>query len=154
MSNFRLEDELIYRTEKNLRAIESLKDRGEEVYEVTQLINSLLGLLIYPKERMFYKIPHIRREYMEKEGWPLPCEEISQVRHLRGLVKNVRNAVAHFNIEFRHDENEIVGVRFENYSLDDDDKKEPIWVGVFELDSLRRFVYMLLARIRNSKPLR
>ena len=88
---------------------------------------------------------------MEREGWPLPYEEKSQVRNLRELVKSIRNAVAHFNIELTHDENEIVGIRFENYSLDDEDKKEPIWVGKFELDSLRRFVYMLLARIRKSQ---
>lgn len=142
MSNFRLEDELIARTEANLRAIEELSKQGARVYEVTQLVNSLLGLLIFPKEKMYYKIPYIRREDMEIEGWPLPYEAKSQVRHLRELVKNVRNAVAHFGIEFIHDENEIVGVRFLNYSLDDVDKKEPIWVGVFELDSLRRFVYM------------
>jgi len=151
MSNFRLEDEFIARTEANLRAIDELSKQGANVYEVTQLINSLLGLLIFPKERMFYKIPHIRREDMEREGWPLPYEEKSQVRNLRELVKSIRNAVAHFNIELTHDENEIVGIRFENYSLDDEDKKEPIWVGKFELDSLRRFVYMLLARIRKSQ---
>jgi len=46
MSNFDLEDEFIARTQKNLKAIECLKQKGGEVYEVTQLLNSMLGLLI------------------------------------------------------------------------------------------------------------
>lgn len=47
------------RTLVNLRQIESLSESGYEAYEVTQLINSLLGLLIFPKERFHESIPEI-----------------------------------------------------------------------------------------------
>ena len=154
MTSYELEDEFISRTEKNLRAIEKLSQKGESVYEVTQLINSLLGLLVYPKENFFEEIPEITRETMIKQGWPLPDEEISQIQNLRELVKNMRNAVAHINIEFTTEKNEIEGIRFENYGTRDEGRKKPLWIGVYRLEHLKKFVNMFLARISKNKPLR
>ena len=154
MSDYKLEEEFISRTEKNLRAIEKLSQDGESVYEVTQLINSLLGLLVYPRENFFDEIPEITRETMIKQRWPLPDEEISQIQNLRKLVKNMRNAVAHLNIEFIADNNEIVGIRFKNYCPCYKDREKPLWIGVYRLEPLKKFVNMLLARISKNKPLR
>lgn len=154
MSNYKLEDEFISRTEKNLRAIEKLSREGESVYEVTQLINSLLGLLVYPKENFFEEIPEITRETMIKQGWPLPDEEISQIQNLRELVKNMRNAVAHINIEFSANKNEIEGIRFKKYAIHDKDRENPRWIGVYKLEPLKKFVNMFLARLSKNKPLR
>jgi len=57
----KLVQDFAYRTRKNLDALLYLKrtkpDNNIEVYEVTQLINSMLGLLVFPKERYFDKIP-------------------------------------------------------------------------------------------------
>ena len=154
MTSYELEDEFISRTEKNLRAIEKLSQDGESVYEVTQLINSLLGLLVYPRENFFDEIPEITREAMIKQGWPLPDEEISQIQNLRKLVKNMRNAVAHLNIDFIADNNEIVGIRFKNYRPCDEDRKTPSWIGEYNIEPLKKFVNMFLARISKNKPLR
>jgi len=82
MSNFDLGDEFIARTQKNLIAIECLKDISCKVYEVTQLLNSMLGLLIFPKERFFEKIQNKRWDMMVKEEWPLPSEDYSHVSDL------------------------------------------------------------------------
>ena len=38
------------RTRANLRAIERLGTEGVEAYETTQLLNSMLGLLVFPRE--------------------------------------------------------------------------------------------------------
>lgn len=150
MTGYELEDEFISRTEKNLRAIENLRQEGESVYEVTQLINSLLGLLVYPRERFFETIPDITQETMIKEGWPLPYEENSQIQHLRELVINMRNAVAHFNIEFIAVKNEIKGIRFKNYGTRDMNRINPLWIGEYRLEPLKRFVDMFLARISKN----
>ena len=48
------------RTRKNLRAIEDLQAKGGEAYEVTQLVNSMLGLLVFPRERFSIKFPRPR----------------------------------------------------------------------------------------------
>ena len=154
MTGYELEDEFISRTEKNLRAIEKLKKEGENVYEVTQFINSLLGLLVYPRERFFETIPDITQETMIKEEWPLPLGENAQVSGLKELIRYMRNAVAHFNIEFITDKNEIECIRFKNYPLRSRDRERPLWIGEYRLESLKRFVDMFLALISKNEPLR
>jgi len=154
MTGFELEDEFIQRTEKNLRAIENLSKKGESVYEVTQLINSLLGLLVYPREVIFNNIPRITRKTMINEGWPLPDEQIEQVRDLKELLNNMRNAVAHFNIELINNGNAIEGLKFKNYAQDDKERAKPLWIGVYRLEPLKRFVDMFLACIKKNIPLR
>ncbi|HAF48226.1 MAG TPA: hypothetical protein DCL08_03165 [Anaerolineaceae bacterium] len=153
MTSYELEDELISRTLNNLRAVEKLSQEDKSVYEVTQLINSLLGLLVYPNERL-KKIPEITWETMIKEGWPLPLGENAQVSGLKQLIKYMRHAVAHFNIEFITEENEIVGIRFKNYSSSDEYREKPLWIGEYGLEPLKKFVDMFLDHISKNKPLR
>ena len=154
MSGYELEDEFISRTEKNLRAIEKLSQKGESVYEVTQLINSLLGLLVYPRERFFETIPEITWETMIEQEWPLPTGENAQVSGLKQLIRYMRNAVAHFDIEFIADNNEIVGIRFKNEGAIDEDSKTQPWIGEYRLEALKSFVDMFLDHISKNKPLK
>lgn len=90
------------RTQQNLAAIRELRPAGQPVYEVTQLINSLLGLLVFPKEEFFQVIPNTPVALLRRDGWPIPevAPGYQQVRNLRELIRYLRNAVAHFNIEF------------------------------------------------------
>jgi len=71
------------------------------VYEVTQLINSLLGLLVLPRERVYQRVPAVSLRSLESKGWPHIDFEINQrrCRNLKDLLEVLRNAVAHFNIE-------------------------------------------------------
>ena len=149
MSNFDLGDEFIARTQKNLIAIECLKDISCKVYEVTQLLNSMLGLLIFPKERFFEKIQNKRWDMMVKEEWPLPSEDYSHVSDLKQLITNMRNAVAHCNIELIPEHGEIISIEFRDYPWGDN-HKEPHWKGVYDVASLRTFIYMLLDHIQSS----
>ncbi len=145
MSNFDLEDEFIARTQKNLKAIECLKQKGGEVYEVTQLLNSMLGLLIFPKEKLYKKIQPKNWDMMVKEGWPLPSGDNAKVSDLEELIRKMRNAVAHINIELVNDGNEIIGIRFSSYH-----RKGQNWTGVYDIASLRKFVDMFLDHIQSS----
>jgi len=130
MSNFDLEDEFIARTQKNLIAIECLKEKGVEVYEVTQLLNSMLGLLIFPKERRLYeKIQPKSWDTMVEEGWPLPSGDYSHVSDLEQLI--------------------TISIEFRDYPWGDN-HKEPHWKGVYDVASLRKFVDMLLDHIQSS----
>ena len=90
------------RTQKNLTAIEQLRADGHEVYEATQLVNSMLGLLIFPQQEYIGRIPNTPFHELIQEGWPLPKVrgQFSQVADLKQLVRYLRNAIAHFNIEF------------------------------------------------------
>ena len=143
MSNFDLEDEFIARTQKNLKAIECLKEKGGEVYEVTQLLNSMLGLLIFPKERRLYeKIQPKSWDTMVEEGWPLPSGDNAHVSDLEELIRHMRNAVAHCKFNLTTDHDEISSIEFRDIPS--------FWTGVYDVASLRKFVYMFLDHIQSS----
>ncbi len=143
MSNFDLEDEFIARTQKNLIAIECLKEKGVEVYEVTQLLNSMLGLLIFPKERRLYeKIQPKSWDTMVEEGWPLPSGDNAHVSDLEELIRHMRNAVAHCKFNLTTDHDEISSIEFRDIPS--------FCTGVYDVASLRKFVYMFLDHIQSS----
>lgn len=142
MSNFDLEDEFIARTQKNLIAIECLKEKGVEVYEVTQLLNSMLGLLIFPRERFYKKIQPKSWDEMVEEGWPLPSGDNAHVSDLEELIRHMRNAVAHCKFNLTTDHDEISSIEFRDIPS--------FWTGVYDVASLRKFVYMFLDHIQSS----
>jgi hypothetical protein len=106
------------RTRKNLNVIRDIKKGNNyEVYEVTQLINSMLGLIIFPQQRYVDRIPKIQLEELIKQGWPTPkiIGNHPQVKDLNELIRYLRNAISHCNLEFiSKDEKEISGVRLWN----------------------------------------
>ncbi len=104
------------RTRHNLALIRQARAEGREAYEVTQLINSMLGLLVLPRERYLQSIPAVPLEQLRRDGWPEPVlvGGFDQVKDLRGLIHALRHSIAHFNIEFTETGGEITGVRLTN----------------------------------------
>ena len=90
------------RTRINLRALEQLREQGHEVFEVTQLVNSMLGLLVFPREEFVGRIPKIPLANLRAEGWPVPTTRsgFPEAADLNELVRYLRNAISHFNIQF------------------------------------------------------
>jgi hypothetical protein len=92
------------RTEVNLRTIRCLAREGHvtQAFEVTQLVNSMLGLLVFPQQRYIDRIPEMPIAELAGNGWPIPevVGDYPQVPNLRQLVRMLRNAVAHCNLEF------------------------------------------------------
>lgn len=92
------------RTYQNLKTIEDLHAQGDRVYEITQLINSMLGLVVLPKERDLLATREDRDKPLEElvaEGWPElnPTVRAKNVRTLGDFTRFLRNSVAHFNWE-------------------------------------------------------
>jgi len=127
------------RTQKNLDYINEQQSEGREAYEITQLINSMLGLLIFPQQNYFNAIPKKPLELLKNEGWPIPQVDgyFEQVKDLNQLVRYLRNAVAHFNIEFIADgKGEIVALKVWNYNP----KEQRIdWQARLYINDLRQF---------------
>jgi len=165
--------EFASRTKSNLLFLESVvKSQPEsKLYEVTQLINSLIGLIVLPFEKLKmgkivtiqrngieYKrynlrIPNKTLEEMEKEGWVAPTVigNYPEIIDLYQLVYYLRNAGAHFNIDFESDPftHQITGVKVEDYSFDRNRKVwEKIWEAELSIDALRdnvlRFIDIIL----------
>ena len=142
------------RTKTNLETLRALQIESpdKQVFEVTQLINSLLGLLVFPQERFYGKIPKTPIEELPASGWAVPqvYGEFDQVENLYQLVKYLRNAVAHFNIEFTADEwGQINGLIV--WNCKDTQGKKINWRAKLTLNDLEkitdRFIDLILNEI-------
>jgi len=71
-------------------------------YDATLFINCLLGLLVVPRDSFLEAIPE--EPLSELKSWGIDPASIQSPGNsadsgtLRGLVRNLRNAVAHFNL--------------------------------------------------------
>lgn len=85
------------RTRTNLFYIEAAEKRGEEVYETTQLINSLLGMLVFVQQTE--SLPST--QLSELPGFP-ELEFVrgeKRTRNFSSFVEFCRHAIAHGHVE-------------------------------------------------------
>jgi hypothetical protein len=130
------------RTLDNLLFIESNK-KQRNVYEVTQLINSMLGLLVFPKEEFWdtispiplSEIPSIQKLVIRRDTYEEPCDD------LKILIRHIRNSVSHFSLEFRNDKNYISGIEMR------DEYKGQEWRAEISIFDLRDFVVWFVKKI-------
>lgn len=136
------------RTNHNLEVIKDCKHKGIEVYEVTQLINSMLGLLIFPKENYIKSIPKKTTEELKSEGWVIPevVGNFPQVQDLQQLIRYLRNAIAHCNLNFLDDGfNHITGIEVWNVPLNAKVENWKARLSIVELESItERFLDLIL----------
>jgi hypothetical protein len=101
------------------RTIDIIENYDGE-YEVTLLINCLTALLILPRERFFNQIPD--KDIQDLPDWGLAREHVIRVRcglcgyNLRNIVKEMRNSVAHMDIDTTNYNGNIERVRFKDRS--------------------------------------
>lgn len=138
------------RTLTNLEFIEDhyynvyRKGKGNtEVYEVTQMINSLLGLLVFPQQEFWDFIKPV----------PLTLSELSWLKidqcgpgtcgNLKQLIRYVRNSISHFNVYFVKDKDYIK--RMEMWNVDR--KGETNWRAEIDVFDLREFAIYFIKGI-------
>lgn len=136
------------RTKKNLEFVEACAAREsgaeQDVYEVTQLVNSLLGLLVFPQQEFYNTIPALPLTRLVEMGWPnLQLLRGSTPGHnLQGLVRYMRNGVSHNNIEFfSKDGKKISGLRLWNIPMG---SRTPDWEIELTLEDLKKIVYKFI----------
>ena len=103
------------RTLKIIEQYDRSKQKGPENFEVTLLVNCLVGLLILPHERRTNLIPDVAIE--ELGEWSIDPSFIkswgdTKKKTLRQLVRQLRNSVAHFRIEAEGTEKDIERLKF------------------------------------------
>jgi hypothetical protein len=141
------------RTQKNLLFIEChINDPDYEVYEVTQLINSMLGLLVFPQQYYIRHIPQVSLAELMQMGWP-EVRVTSDIKaskfyrpctNLRELVRYLRNSISHFNIQFLSDANgKITGIRVWNTDTWLKDKPKT-WEADLDLETLRILTFRFI----------
>jgi hypothetical protein len=106
------------RTYKNLEIIQDSVREKSEGYEVTQLINSMLGLLVFPIEVYLKSIPeefpNQRLEEVFSKCQSTYESDQSESKSFRNMIEHIRNALAHKHIFLHYDPNEIHSVTFED----------------------------------------
>lgn len=140
------------RTRRNLPVIEQLEKDGEDVFATTQLVNSCLGLLVFPQQTFVNNIPTTPLSELANQGWPIPTVvgNDDQVSDLRQLIRYLRNAISHFNIQFiGNGANEIRVLRVWNT---DPRNERMTWQAELSVADLRKIALMfsdLLINFRN-----
>lgn len=77
-------------------------------YEVTDLINSSLGLFVFPEQKFFEKIsddfvsPELFDELKSNTE-----NKYGEENNLKNICNHIRNGIAHFHLEFEAKDNEI-----------------------------------------------
>ncbi len=89
------------RTRTNLNIIE----KNEPDLKITQLINSCLGLIAFPRQICFDNIPETPLEELASKGWSIPRDEggYPPARNLNELVQRLRNGIMHGHLQFSPD---------------------------------------------------
>lgn len=136
------------RTRDNLRHLHALKASGADVFEVTALVNSMLGLLVFPQQHYVDSIPETPIEELSRQGWPIPLVvgNSPQVSDLRQLVRHLRNAISHFNVEFFSDgSDQIAGLIVWNVEPRSNRTTWKARLSVSDLDAIaHRFIALIL----------
>jgi hypothetical protein len=117
----KFECDFIRRTLKIIEQYEAHVEKNStihEKYEVTLLINCLLGLLVLPDQRLLVdKIPDIPFEKFEE--WGLPKNFVTnwgkipeRERNLKKIIHHMRNSIAHFRVTSYGNDSEITSIKF------------------------------------------
>lgn len=138
------------RTLINLDHMQKQQQAGFPVFEVTQLVNSLLGLLVFPRENWINKIPMISIVDLVDDGWP-KLEILSQdqgsveCKDLKQLTRYLRNAISHCNVKFvPGNDNYIDGLELWNVSRGKENWRIRLSIPDLEIIA-RKFIDLLLS---------
>ncbi|MDC7713044.1 HEPN family nuclease [Vogesella sp. LYT5W] len=139
-----------HRTRKNLEHIEHAYKNGHDVHVVTQLVLSLLGLIVYPNERkLVERVNTLTLSELKDQGWPSWKIELGSPETLNQLIKMLRNAVAHGRIHFSSDDRVLdhVSIQFEDY---DPRSKIVTWRATITSNDLEKFCQNFIKLIENE----
>jgi len=129
--------EFIERSLKLVDQYENIKEcyNFDEQYNHTLLINCLLGIIVLPDEKVILHVSNERIEIMKKNCNLKNTTFDDSIRTIRELIRELRNAVAHFDIEFESlNESGLIDIiKFKN-------KEKNIIIATFQYNELLFFV--------------
>lgn len=118
-------------------------------HDATLLLNSLLGLLLIPKERYLDRIPADPVADLPKWGirpssilaFPAPTKANPEPETIRGVVHSLRNAVAHSRFKPIHHNRVVDGFEYSDKSG---------FSAVIQVDEMREFVSRLATYLERA----
>lgn len=144
--------DFIRRTRANLDTIEQgAKSEPDKYFEVTQLINSVIGLLMFPKEAVYDMIPQKKLSELKEVKLPKVLYGRLPEDNLQSLIRYMRNGFAHYNVQFESVDNQISGLYIWN--------KKPsgkidwvAYISIPDLKSLLNLASREFAKLTKGRP--
>lgn len=157
--------DLVTRTLENLELMDDLaasSTGGRKPFEVTQLVNSLLSLLVVPRELntvdfvgqakgAHIQVDGIRKWHQGPVEFELRGIESKPPQHLKKLLGGLRNSVAHANFKFipEGSKGPISALEFVSCRRDG----TPLWSITFKVTELRKFLINLGKELIEARDL-
>lgn len=141
---------LVERTRKNLAFIEEAARRGEDVHIVTQLVNSLLGLVVFPWEHrdLSPNLLNVPLAQLAEQGWPDWHVAPRGGQTLKTLVHRLRNAIAYGRLVFSSD-SRIPGQVTIFITDCNPQSKQVVWSAYIQADQLLGFCNRFVQRVED-----
>lgn len=127
------------RTRKNLEYVISAHEEGADVHVVTQLVLSLLGLIVFPFERLDRSLWRADLSDLAEAGWPrwIETHDSYHPKTLGDLVRVLRHAVAHGNVSFSSEDRHLPDVVIRFVNIAPGGRRQ--WLGEIRGDDLLEF---------------
>ncbi len=112
------EFDFVERTKRILEQYDSLTIPEKDKFEVTLLLNCLVGLLILPQQNWYDNLPS---EIISQKEWGITPEHISfikrgETKNIKDISRHLRNSVAHYRFKaFDNSSNKISRIKFEDF---------------------------------------
>lgn len=150
------------RTLKNLEFIKQAFDRGEDVHVVTQTLNSLLGLLVFPveNEKDTKLFEYLKSKSLDPPDYFLAIQQCSpdfplvpslkifqfeKCKNLGDFFTRLRNAIVHRRLDFSSDSHnlDVVFITMQDKTLGKPIDWE-IRISAKDLEELSRYIANLV----------
>lgn len=112
------EFDFVERTKNIIEQYDSLTIPEKDKFEVTLLLNCLVGLLILPQQNWYDNLPS---EIISQKEWGITPEHISfikrgETKNIKDISRHLRNSVAHYRFKaFDNSSNKISRIKFEDF---------------------------------------
>lgn len=113
------EFDFIIRTKKLIEQYENLQIAEKDKFEVTLLLNCLVGLLILPQQNWFNNLP---KDLISEKEWGIAPHHISSIKegepkNVENVARHLRNSVSHYRFNaFDNSSNKISRIKFEDFN--------------------------------------
>ena len=136
------EYDFIYRTKMIIEQYENLEIPKNEKFEVTLLLNCLVGLLILPQQVWYDGLPDTT---LKEENWGIKEEDIlfiknGEAKNIKNISRHLRNSVSHYRFKaFDNESKEISHIKFEDFT----DKVVKTFEADITVTNIRKFTTKL-----------
>jgi HEPN pEK499 p136 len=139
------------RTKKNLEHIQKAFDAGHDVHVVTQIVNSLLGLVVFPWESHLDEVVKaMPLSELERQGWPRWEITKGSCATLGELIHHLRNGAAHQDMWFSSDDRDAGEVTIELRNRKKKRAPEPYLVARLNADEVQEFCLRFISLVEDT----